>query len=295
MFLSFPPSIIDTTISFIFLHWRHLLWPGDMTRIKQNMKKWANCIGAHHNLTAGNGYSCFGFVDGTMRRMEGPTGRWVNRHGSWDGHHHMYALGFQGLIAPDGMFAQFSGPFTAFTNDKQMLKLSRLFDMLENEEFMDEDGCTDYFIYGDLGYNLSRHLMTGFMEPDARERLFNKLWSKDRVAVEWGFMDVSSRFQALNLMLFQKPKLSRIGVWYLVAVLLMNCYKCYYRCTASYHFDCDTPDIDVYLKKWDETFARYFSKYRPEVYPFRMAEEKLTEWNTTVEEWKTLVEEMDIN
>lgn len=173
-----------------------------------------------------------------------------------------------------------------------MLKMSMLFDMLEAEEFKDEDGCTDYFIYGDLGYDLSSHLITGFLEPDKEEALFNKLWSRDRVAVEWGFMDISSRFQALNLMLLQKPRLSRIGVWYNVSVLLMNCYKCYYGCEASAHFNCKAPEVKDYLKEWDETFEYYFRKYRPDVYPFRMAEEELTEWNTNKEEWRELLEEM---
>lgn len=106
-------------------------------------------------------------------------------------------------------------------------------------------------------------------------------WSGARVSVEWGFGDVTQEFQALNLVLFEKPNLSPIGEWYLTAVFLTNSWKCY---NGMGKFFCDPPSIREYLRPWDATFKKKFKEWQPEENIFRMPEEKMNEWNVGTKE-----------
>ena len=162
--------------------------------------------------------------------------------------------------------------------------------MLEEGYFRDESG-QEYFLYGDLGFHIRKNLLTGYNgaerlraandEEKRQFELFNREWSGARISVEWGFGDVTREFQALNLVLFEKPNLSRIGVWYLTAVFLTNCWKC---CNGRGKFFCDPPSIREYLRPWDATFEETFRKWQPEEYIFRMPEEKKNEWNVGTKE-----------
>lgn len=282
--ISQPPNrIIDDTACFIFKKWRHLLWPGDATRIKGSLKVWAEAI-ARRVRMGPEDVPCFGFVDGTKRQCAAPK----DAHqfaGISDGHHKMEAFGYIGTVSPDGLFIQFWGPFTGGNNDWQMISDSRLLEMLEQGFFKDSDG-KQYFVYGDLGFHVRKNMLTGWNEADKQRAAnaamkrqyeeFNREWSGARVSVEWGFGDVTAEFESLNLLFFQKPNVSRIGVWYLVAVLLTNCWKCY---NGRGKFFCDPPSIREYLRPWDATFEATFREWRPRKYIFRMEEEETNEWN----------------
>ena len=82
--------IIDDTVVAIFKKWRHLLWPGDVTRIQANIPKWQAAISRKVRLSArvpAEGVRFFG-RDGApgvqaRRALHQPGGplRWPPPHG----------------------------------------------------------------------------------------------------------------------------------------------------------------------------------------------------------------------
>lgn len=289
-------SIIDDVACFIFKTWRHLLWPGDVTRIRENAQRWATIISTKVGIE-GEPAPVFGFIDGTKRETCKPGGPFPNQQAVWDGHHNMPALGYLGVNSPDGIFILFYGPFVGWVNDHSMLMTSRLHELMDEGVF-GEGLC----VYGDQGFYIGPGIWTGYSgaAPGSAEDQFNHKWNGQRTSVEWGFGKVANTFRTHDFTPLQKPNLSRIGVWYLVSVLLTNCQVCLYGSQAAGHFQCPPPTLEEYLRaEWheDPAFAEVYDRYRPCMYPFRLKEEKLTRWNTGKWEWELMQrygrEEMD--
>jgi DDE superfamily endonuclease len=164
---------VDETLVFLFKKWRHLLWPGDLGRIRRNLKHWSERISSH----IGAPVKCFGFIDGTSRRMCAPGGQSIVQESCFDGHHRMHAMAYHGLVAPDGLFIHAYGPFTGNRSDQYILSESGLPQMAEEGEFKDEDG-NEYFFFGDLGYSPSLGVLSGFKEATGVFKAFNRVWSR---------------------------------------------------------------------------------------------------------------------
>lgn len=281
-----PPttSVIDDTATFIFMTWRHLLCPGDIRRVKANVRRWKERISAA--MGSDERLEIFAFIDGTEREICKPGGGFLNALAVWDGHHNMPALGYLGLISPEGLFFLFWGPFAGWVNDHSMTMASSLPEMLEGGLFGEGS-----LVYGDGGFHLMPGLIVGDPDGDPDARAFMHLTNRHRVSVEWGFGKVLNTFRMHSYTPVQKPNLSRVGVWYLVSVLLMNCQVCLYGSVAAQHFKCPPPTLEEYLRAtWDEdpTFAETFERYRPRMYPMRMKGESKNRWNTGKWEWEEM-------
>lgn len=263
---------MDHTLVFLFKQWRHLLWPGDLGRIRRNLKHWSERISSH----LGAPVLCFSFIDGTSRRMCEPGGKSIIQESCYDGHHRFHAIAFQALVAPDGMFIHAYGPFTGNRSDQYILSQSNLLEMAENGEFTDEEG-NQYFFFGDLGYTSGIGILSGFKEATGVFKSFNHIWSNQRIAVEWGFGAITRAWQSLDFVTLQKPRRSRIGMWYLVSMILTNCHMCLHRSQASQYFDCQPPSLDEYLVEWNEDFASWHNKYLPSKWAFTLPEERSRE------------------
>lgn len=295
-----PRRIIDDACMHIFKTWRHLLWPGDVTRIKNNFPRWREAISRKFGPPKENQLNLFGFIDGTMREMCKPGGPFINQESVLDGHHYMPALGYLGVIAPDGLFALFFGPVVGAINDHSMVCISELLSMLEGGLF--GEGAE---LYGDLGFvHCGGQILTAFTHDEAGDvtDALNSELNSHRTSVEGGFGKVVNTFRKHSFTPVQKPKLSRIAVWYLVSVILMNCQVCMHESEAAGHFNCPPPTVEEYLRaEWheDPAFTKAIEKYRPQLYPMRLREEKWTKWNTDQKEWAAMqrmgLEEYDPN
>ena len=286
--------IIDQTACAIHTKWRHLLWPGDVTRINKNLKAWAAAINAAGIGIPPNATNVFGFVDGTQREVCLPDGPTIVGEAFINGHKHFPSAAYIGLLSPDGLFAQFAGPYMGWEHDHSVFKKSRLYDMLDQGLFVDEDGKR-YRPFADLGYFVGPNILTGFKEANEfAHEVFNTTWSRQRVFVECGFGDVTNTFKIHQFLPLQKPNKSRLAVWYLVSVLLTNCQVCLYGSKAADHFNCPPPSLTEYLKVWDDDpqFAAVYDRFRPdEFWCMRTPEEKMHKYNTGKAEWEKMQEE----
>jgi hypothetical protein len=159
------------------------------------------------------------------------------------------------------------------------------------------------WLYGDLGFvRCGGGILTAFTEEEAgaATEALNSELNSHRTSVEWGFGKVANTFRSHSFVPVQKPKLSRIAVWYLVSVLLVNFQVCLYGSEAAGHFGCPPPTLEEYLRaEWheDPAFAEAIEMYRPELYPMRQAGEVWNKWNTGQKEWALMervgVEELD--
>lgn len=289
-----PPRIIDDTCQKIFKKWRHLLWPGDVPRIRANVPRWQELISRKFGLPPGEKLDVFGFIDGTMRETCKPGGPFINQEAVWDGHHNMPALGYLGVNSPEGLLVLFFGPLVGAINDHRMVCISELESMLQGGLF--GEGA---MVYGDLGFAHCGPGILSAFTPEETGVLTNALNSRmnsERVSVEWGFGKVLNTFRMHSFVPVQKPKLSRIAVWYLVSVLLMNCQVCIYGSETADYFGCPPPTVEEYLRaEWheDPAFAEAIETYRPELYPMRQRAEVWNKWNTGQEEWE-LMEELGL-
>lgn len=269
----------------ILTKWRHLLWPGDVTRIRANIPRFQEAISSKCRLPPGVLLKVFAFLDGTDRETCKPGGPFINQEALYDGHHHMPALGYLGVGTPDGLLALLFGPLCGWFNDKGMVNKSGLAQMLEGGLF------GDVLLYGDKGFvGCSPKILTFFTEDEAGDKAqgYTSLLNSVRIMIEWGFGKVVNTFRIHSFTPVQKPHLSRIAVWYLVSVLLVNCQICMYGSEASSYFGCKPPSLKEYLREEsieDPAWKEAYDAYRPAIYPMRLPWEKRTKWNTGQREW----------
>ena len=260
-----PHSILCATTRAILKRWYHLLWPGDISRIRANLHKWRRAICSTLRLAEEDYLNVFGFIDGTARRTNRPWGMSIFQQALYDGHHCYHGFDYEGVTSPDGLIIRLFGPVSARHNDMGMVGIGKI-QQVVSEEFREETGAP-FFLYGDQGYMISPFLLSGKSLDYTLQEKVNNAWSKQRVAVEWSFGRVVSLWQTLNCFLFQQPQRRMVAAWYLVSVFLYNCNICIYKNSEAYwHFgeDARPPDIEEYLRPKDADFVRWARKYRPD-------------------------------
>jgi hypothetical protein len=71
---------------------------------------------------------------------------------------------------------------------------------------------------------------------------------KVRISAEWSFGLVTNTFQAVDFTRWQRVFLTRPGLQYKVAYLLMNCISCVRGSNlAAHYFQCPLPSVQDYL------------------------------------------------
>ena len=123
------------------------------------------------------------FVDGTLRKITRPSSY---QKQAYSRHKRCHGLKFQTVVTPDGLMACLWGPMNGNRHDSHMLRESHLLDQLS--AMMPVNGIT-YALYGYPAYPQSPLLFGGFWHAvqGSNEALWNRLMSKVREVVEWGF------------------------------------------------------------------------------------------------------------
>lgn len=252
-------SYYHKTLQWLHDRWCHVLQM-DMTRVKACLRLWAEAIGRKIGLDSQEEFArflCFAFIDGTFRRCC-RANNWRQRS-LYNGHHRGHGYIYQGVMCPSGIFEDFYGPLAGRHHDCDLLWDSEILDRIGAEgDFF--SGGEPYYIYGDPAYPTTEvHLTRGWKGDNLPldKALFNALFSKVRICVEWGFGVVTSMFPGLDDMNQQRSGMSAVGVQYKVSVLLANCRTCLRGGNIITDFFDDPqlpepikpPSLNVYLRK----------------------------------------------
>ena len=188
--------------------------------------------------------NCWGFIDGTARRICRPT---EYQRECFSGHKRCHILKFQAIVAANGLIANLFGPMEGRRHDAAMLWESGVLDRLQH---LNRANGEPLCIYGDSAYPLRPNLIRPFQGPliTDDEQLFNRLMGSARVSVEWAFGGISKLFAFLdfdkNMKLFLQP----VGKTYVVGALLYNCHTILYGSPTTAHFGINPPTLQEYLR-----------------------------------------------
>ncbi|XP_075530067.1 uncharacterized protein LOC142563397 [Dermacentor variabilis] len=232
-------SVVSKVLSHIEYYFGHLL--ADLTEHRwlnlQNLKLFSQAI---HRKGAPL-KNCWGFVDGTARRICRPS---VGQQDHFSGHKRHHVQKYQAVMCPNGLICQMDGPFHGRRHDAGILKKTALYRNLEKVAQGHE-----YVIYGDPAYPLRPLLLKPFGGASLQpyEAHFNKRMSTVRQAVEWGFGNVAADFAFVDFHENQRMTQQRVGRMYKVATLLSKCRTYMYGSQVSTYFGIAPPSFRGYL------------------------------------------------
>jgi hypothetical protein len=104
---------------------------------------------------------------------------------SYNGHHRVHALKYQGVAMADGMIVSLAGPFVGRNHDMHMFHESKIVEHLNNLNY---DGHAEaLYIFGDMGYVSSNRVITPFegLNLTRAQKKFNLEMSRCREVIEW--------------------------------------------------------------------------------------------------------------
>ena len=115
----------------------------------------------------------------------------------FNGHKRYHAIKFQGVVTPDGIVVDLSGPELGTRHDVHLLHESGV--LLQCQQHMNSASGDPYILYGDPAYGMSTHLdcpySTETYGPLTAAMIeFNKRMSACRVTVEWVFKEMTSKW-----------------------------------------------------------------------------------------------------
>ena len=188
----------------------------------------------------------WGFIDGTARPIARPT---RGQRLWYSGHKRHHVQVYQAIVVPYGLIVHLYGPVEGQRHGSSIPRMSGLMEQLEQ---MPLDGANpgDVFaLYGDSGYPLKLRLHTPFSGVNLTQvqRNHNVEMSSCGICVEWSFAEIRGKFAFLDLKANQRLLLQQVGMYYVVAALLVNCRTCHYRNETSLLFDLVPPRLEDYL------------------------------------------------
>ncbi|KAG6948960.1 hypothetical protein JG688_00014842 [Phytophthora aleatoria] len=85
-----------------------------------------------------------------------------------------------------------------------------------------------YIIYGDPAYRVRNYIVTGFKKAglSSNEQRFNSRMSSVREAVECKFKEVKTRWAFTDFKKSLRIRLSPVGKYVAISILLSNCHCC---------------------------------------------------------------------
>jgi nuclease HARBI1 len=188
----------------------------------------------------------WGFIDCTIRRTCRPI---QLQEYLYTRYKRCHGIKFQSVITPTGYFACLDGPFIARRCDARILRESGLLDAIM--ELMPQDGSNGqvYALYGDLAYPQSTYIFGGFVNPlpNSPQAQFNRIMSKVRIVVEWGFSNVLRRWQHLDFIRSMKVFQQPIAQQYVNCCFLTNIGNCFYGGAINVYFDSNLMSLEEYL------------------------------------------------
>ncbi|KAF8317712.1 hypothetical protein DL93DRAFT_2187652 [Clavulina sp. PMI_390] len=170
---------------------------------------------------------------------------------SYNGYKKQHATKYQGVTTPDGLIALCFGPVAGRRSDGTLLRLSDLKSVL-TQHARGMDGKRR-LLYGDPAYTPynGTWLMAGFKKVrklTPLEESFNKEMSRYRQCAEWSFGKLANIFPFFDFKKRHRLRLSPVGRWFLVGVLLTNAHTCLYLSETSRFFGIYPPSLSEYFK-----------------------------------------------
>ncbi|KAF7312656.1 hypothetical protein MIND_00279800 [Mycena indigotica] len=226
--------------STIYSRWKHVLRfdPNRLTREK--LAYFGTVI---HNKGAPTD-QVVGFIDGTIRRIARPV---RNQRLVYNGWKRTHCLKYHAIVTPDGLISHIFGPVEGRRHDETLYQQSGIAPILE-KHLWSPDGRR-LCIYGDPAYGVSGHVLSPYKGTNltSAESRFNAKMSRCRESVEWGFKEITKQFPYLDVVQNQRLLLSPCGLYYLVAVLLINAHTIFHRPQISNYFGCAPPSLEEYF------------------------------------------------
>jgi hypothetical protein len=108
---------------------------------------------------------------------------------------------------------------------------------------------TDYIIYGDSAYPLTRYLQPAIRMAQGGARQLNFVMSGVRIAVEWNFGNMVNQWRFLDDEQNQKINLNRPGKVFIVAAIMHNLHNIQYGNEIREYFKC--PRRAGPMRMWD--------------------------------------------
>ena len=233
--------IFNSVLDFVYEHHNHRLhlWNQDFLQ-PAKLQQYADTI---HQKGAPL-QNCFGFVDGTVVRIARPQ---QNQRVCYNGHKRVHALKFQSIALPNGIIANFKGPFEGRRHDSTMLQQSGTLVELQGHAWYNGQALC---IYGDPAYPLSVHIQTPHRAANLTpaQHNYNKAMSEVRVSVEWLFGDVKNFFKFVDYKKDMTIGRSAVGKTVLVCGILHNARACLYGNMTSSYFDEEPPTLQEYFQ-----------------------------------------------
>lgn len=107
------------------------------------------------------------------------------------------------------------------------------------------------YLYDDLAYNDRFEVMTSFSNSNSQQKKFNKIMSTMRIAVENSFDIIRNLWIAHAFEKSMKFELQSVIAYYMIAVLLINCYTCLRDNQISKRFMIRSSTLHQYLSQWN--------------------------------------------
>lgn len=240
---SWLSTVFNDTVLFLAARFGPLLWWHPQLTYSR-LLVFAEAV---NNLCGVDGI--WGFVDGTFRGHRRPQDYEAQRS-VYSGHKKAHGIKYQAVVTPDGLVSSLTGPWMGPVNDWAMWQRSGIESAIR-EVLKDHEPL---YLFGDPAYRASFGVACPFEDPRGRGFLpdnkaaFNTALSSVRIAVEQAFgrTQVLWTYTAFSkgLTAGQQP----IAAHFFIAVLLSNCYTCFYGSPAGNRFLVPPLSIEAYLR-----------------------------------------------
>lgn len=232
--------IFNTVLDYVYTTQHHRLQSWDQPFLQpQALAQYSECI----HVQGAPLQNCFGFVDGTLRKIARPM---KDQRLVYNGHKRVHGLKFQSVVIPNGLIANLSGPYEGRRHDSTILRESGLLLDLQRVAWHNN---IPLCIYGDPAYPLSVHLQAPFRDAYLNDQMktYNEAMSRVRVSVEWLFGDIVNYYKFIDFKQQQKIGLSAVAKVYTVCGILQNAHTCLYGNVTSDYFDLQPPTLQEYF------------------------------------------------
>ncbi len=148
-------------------------------------------------------------------------------------------------MLPNGIISNLFGSVIGRRHDGHLLAKSKLIRKIQ----LKVNGWQDPpYLYGDSAYPLSGAIITPFKGNLTRkEKKINKMMSRLRISVEWGFAKILQLFPFVDYKKNLKIRKEKVPLFYKVATILTNCHTALYGSQVCHYFECDPPTLEDYL------------------------------------------------
>ena len=236
-------GIFNDFITRMYEKWSERILQVDFGRIR-------TCVESLAGLFVGAGSPLprvWGLIDGTLRHTCRPV---IYEEVIYNGKDRVHGLKFQGVLTPDGIMVEFSGPYVGRQHDARIYAQSGLLQRME-QGLDHSEGF--WYLYGDSAYPRSEYMITSsrMAEPRSREDRLNRVMSSLRETIEWSFGRAFTQlWLGLHDSLGVKVYLQQVARLYPMAVFLMNCKTCLDgRNEVTDYFRSSAPSLDEYLNR----------------------------------------------